>query len=731
MKKRLFRPLIFMTLIMSICFAFNLSANAKELVSGDFKFDVNGTKATLVSYTGKATEVTIPSKAGSATVTAIGLEAFWKNNTMVSVTIPSGVTSIGDAAFNECSALTEVVIPSKVTKIGEGAFWFCTSLKSVVIPKSVTEIGNNAFKGCNELTAYTVKGSYGETYIKSLDYVKLAYRYATSLKLSDSTATLSVGGTKALTATLSPTPLYNDGVTYKSANEKIAKVDANGKITATGAGTVKITATAKDGSKKSATCTVTVNPAKVKNFKAGKLTVSSAELLWDKVAGATGYKLYKYNESTKKWVCIMTASKLTYTDKTAKIGETAKYRVRAYTKLSDKTYYGSYTSTLTVKMPAPGTVTKLTAAASTTYAKFTWSKADTATGYRVYQYSPSKKTFVRKVSTTSLNATIKGLKAGTEYKFAVQAYYKDSKGNVTFAQQQQEIIVNTRPDAVKTLTLVKGSESFDRVSLSWTPVSGVTGYEISCVPAKGETVIKTVPGASSKQCVVDSLTFGTEYTIKIRAYVKRDSGTAYSYYSNAVKAQTIAMPATADEAFSSFLEAYNATKKYGGNAALYKYTDILNFSGENADKYQGVTSNAFKAQSDIYLFDKGLDKNGKGVSDYITPLAADLALTKDQLTAGSLSYKGNGSGYEISFTVPAENAGLIASLIDTAAIEGAVKDFSLTSCTYKNIKVTAKIQSGYISHMEISQDVDLSFKIGLRAYSFTQTVNTVYAFIEL
>ena len=335
------------------------------------------------------------------------------------------------------------------------------------------------------------------------------------------------------------------------------------------------------------------------------------------------------------------------------------------------------------------------------------------------------------MSTTSLKATIEGLKAGTEYKFAVQAYYKDSKGNVTFAKQQQEIIVNTRPDAVKTLTLVKGSESFDRVSLSWTTVSGVTGYEISCVPAKGETVIKTVPGASSKQCVIDSLTFGTEYTIKIRAYVKRDSGTAYSYYSNAVKAQTIAMPATEDEAFLSFVEAYNATKKYGGSAALYKYTDILNFSGEDADKYQGVTANAFKAQSDIHLFDKGLDKNGKAVGDFITPLAADLALTKDQLTADSLSYKGNGSGYEISFSVPAENAGLIASLIDTPAIENAVKDFSLTSCTYKNIKVTAKIQSGYISHMEISQDVEVSFKIGIRAYSFTQTVNTVYAFIEI
>ncbi|MBQ7296602.1 MAG: leucine-rich repeat protein [Clostridia bacterium] len=730
MKRRLFKPLIFISLLMSICFAFTLSASAKTVVSGDFKFDVSSSSATLLEYTGTAAEVKIPSKVSSVKVTAIGNEAFWQNKTMTAVTIPSGVTSIGDAAFNECTALKKVVIPSKVTKLGEGAFWYCTSLQSVVIPKSVTKIGNNAFKGCNALTAYTVKGSYGETYIKGLDYVKLAYRYATSLKLSETAVTLSVGSTKTLKATLSPSPLYNDGVTYKSANTKIATVDTSGNVTATGVGTVKITATAKDGSKKSATCTVTVNPAKVKNFKAGKLTVSSAQLLWDKVEGATGYKVYKYNASTKKWASLGTTTKLYFTDKTAKIGETVKYRVRAYTKTTAKTYYGSYTSTLTVKMPAPGTVTKLTAAASTNYVKLSWGKADTATGYRVYQYSPSKKAFVRKASTTALKATIKSLKVGTEYTFAVQAYYKDSKGNVTFAKKQETVVISTRPSAVSGLTFVKGSESFDKLTFSWTPVSGVTGYELQCVPEKGETVIKTVSGADTKQCVVDELTYGTAYTVKIRAFIKRDSGTAYSYNSSAVKAQTVAMPATADEAFLNFITALNATKNYKGDAALYKNTEISNFSGENADKYQSVTANAFKAQSDIIVFEKGLDKNGLAPTAYITPISGDCTLTKEQLTVESLTYKGNGSGYEISFSVPAENVALIAPTIDTAAIEKATENFSLNSCSYNSIRVTAKVQGGYISHMDISQDVSVGFKIGLRSYGFTQTVTTTYAFIE-
>ncbi len=734
MKKRILKSVIFMTLLLSVCFALSVSVSAKSVVSGDFKFDVKSSAATLIGYTGSDSVVEIPSEVSGAKVTAIGNEAFWQNKTMTEVKIPSAVTSIGDAAFNECTALTAIEIPSKVTSIGEGAFWYCTGLKTVVIPKSVTKIGENAFKGCAELTAYTVKGSEGERYIKALDYVKLAYRYAAEVKLSATSLSLSAGSVKTLTAELSPAPLYKDGVTYKSSDTRVADVDTSGNITAISAGKATITVTAKDGSKISAKCTVTVKPAKVKNLKAGELSAASAEIRWNKAEGATGYKVYKYNPSTKKYVSLGTTTKLTYTDKTAKIGESVKYKVRAYGKTASKTYYGSYSSVLTVTMPTPGTVKNLTAAASTSYAKLSWEKADTATGYRVYQYSPSKKKFVKKVSTTALKATVKKLKANTEYTFSLQAYYKDSKGKVTFADKQQTITISTRPAAVKKLSFLEGSEFFDRLSLKWTPVSGVSGYEITCTPEKGEPIIKTVLGGDTAEGVADGLSFGTEYTFKIRAFTERESGKTYSYYSDSVKASTIPMPATAEDAFSGFISALNETKKYAGNAALYKTTQITNFKGDNADKYTAVTDNAFKASSNIIIFEKGTDKKGNTPSAYIYPAAGDCVLTADKLLGNSLTYSANGSGYEISFTLPEDNdgttAGLIAPLFDTEAVKNALNNFSLTSVKYKAVRVTAKVQHGLISHMEISQDVEVSFKIGVRSYSFTETVNTLYAFTE-
>ncbi len=224
MKKGVLKSLTYVVFVFSIMCAFMLCANAKEVVSGDFKFEVSSTSATLKEYTGTKASVTIPSKVSGVSVKKIGAEAFWQNRTMTSVTIPSTVTVIEEAAFNECTALKKVVIPSKVKTIESGAFWYCTGLKKVVIPKSVTKIGENAFKGCNSLTAYVEKGSYAETYIKKLDYVKLGYRYASSMKLSSTSVSLAVGSEATLKATLSPSVLYNSAVSYKSSNTAIAKV---------------------------------------------------------------------------------------------------------------------------------------------------------------------------------------------------------------------------------------------------------------------------------------------------------------------------------------------------------------------------------------------------------------------------------------------------------------------------------------------------------------------------
>lgn len=77
----------------------------------------------------------------------------------------------------------------------------------------------------------------------------------TSVTLNKTNATLEIGQSVTLTATVNPNNATNKTVSWKSSNTSVATVN-NGVVTAVGAGSTTITASA-DG--KTVTCTITVN----------------------------------------------------------------------------------------------------------------------------------------------------------------------------------------------------------------------------------------------------------------------------------------------------------------------------------------------------------------------------------------------------------------------------------------------------------------------------------------
>ena len=89
---------------------------------------------------------------------------------------------------------------------------------------------------------------------------------ARELRMSQNALTLYTGGgsdsSANLTAVITPDDTTMTGISWKSSNEEVAKVDVNDNFTATvtavGNGTATITATTYDSARKSATCKVTV-----------------------------------------------------------------------------------------------------------------------------------------------------------------------------------------------------------------------------------------------------------------------------------------------------------------------------------------------------------------------------------------------------------------------------------------------------------------------------------------
>ena len=83
----------------------------------------------------------------------------------------------------------------------------------------------------------------------------------TKVKLNKTKSTMTIGKKQTLKATVTPKKASSKAVVWKSSNKKVATVTSKGVVKAKKAGTATITATAKDGSGKKASCKVTIKKA--------------------------------------------------------------------------------------------------------------------------------------------------------------------------------------------------------------------------------------------------------------------------------------------------------------------------------------------------------------------------------------------------------------------------------------------------------------------------------------
>lgn len=88
-----------------------------------------------------------------------------------------------------------------------------------------------------------------------------------SIFLSHSQATLRIGGSLQITATVFPDDATDRSLTWSSSHTDVAIVDANGLVTAIALGTTEITATSNDGSVISASCSITVEATPVESIQ--------------------------------------------------------------------------------------------------------------------------------------------------------------------------------------------------------------------------------------------------------------------------------------------------------------------------------------------------------------------------------------------------------------------------------------------------------------------------------
>lgn len=111
-------------------------ADAPEAERETFRFRIENGSATLIAYTGKETDVRIPSHTEGVPVTAIGDRAFENNLQIESVAIPDGVLTLGWFAFSGCIRLASVSLPESVRSISYGAFANCNAKLAITCTKA-------------------------------------------------------------------------------------------------------------------------------------------------------------------------------------------------------------------------------------------------------------------------------------------------------------------------------------------------------------------------------------------------------------------------------------------------------------------------------------------------------------------------------------------------------------------------------------------------------------------
>ncbi len=551
-------------------------------------------------------DITIPK-----TLVSSGVYAF-QDSGIKTVTLEEGMLKVPGFLFSGFATLESIVLPESITEIELSVFTDCINLQAITLPKNLNAIGENAFHNCNSLKKVVLPDNINEISYFSFDDVELWAMPNTiteasllreriphhvydvpipvdSIQLNTTDKTMISGTTYDLFATIAPSNATNKELIWTSSNTAVVTVSASGRVTARGNGTAIITATAKDGSKKAAKCTITVKtpvsavklnvtskamkPKDVYYLSAtvSPSTASNADLLWTsnntKVAtvSASGRVTARGNGtaiitatakdgSKKAAKCTITVKtpvsslKLNVRSKTLNRGNTYTLKASIYpSTASNKSITWSSSNTKVAKVDSKGKVTAVNGGSATITAKASNGlvyKCNVYVRYKITYYLNGGKNDGKNPSVYyNQNITLKN---PTRKGYSFVGWYSDSacrkkypkvttksKGDIKRYAKWAKISVGKA--STPSLTNLKGK----KMQVKLRKVAQASGYQITYTTDKRfkSNVKSTYTSALTK--TLTGLKTKKTYYVKVRAY-KYDSTKAKVYGSySSVKAISI------------------------------------------------------------------------------------------------------------------------------------------------------------------------------------------------
>ena len=344
-----------------------------------------------------------------------------------------------------------------------------------------------------------------------------------SVTLNQQTHQMYVGETLQLTADVLPQNASNPLLNWKTSNDSVAIVSNSGFVTATGAGTVTITAESKADASKKAECTIQIQELPIVKISiclnrdvhtldiGGKVQLTATITPKD-----ASYQSVEWKTSNASVASVSNSGLVT----------AKKAGVADITVISQ--YDSSQTAkcTITVRLDAP----KLTVKGSTGNIKVAWNKVSNAKKYDIYRKLSSSKTYSKVYTTTKTSYTDNKAKAGKKYDYKIVALHDTGSCDSSFSN------VVTVKIPVKAKVKVK-SNSAKKATITWGKVKDVSGYVIYRSTKKngGYKAIKTIKTAGTTKYTDKNLTSRKNYYYKVRAYKKTGKVKVFAKDSKPVK----------------------------------------------------------------------------------------------------------------------------------------------------------------------------------------------------
>lgn len=333
----------------------------------------------------------------------------------------------------------------------------------------------------------------------------------TSITFDKTSASLKIGESLSLKATVAPADASNNALTFTSSNPSVASVDNAGKVMALAKGTTTITATSMDGSNVTAQCSLTVE---ANTISVTSITLSKNTLVLAKGATETVTALALPENATN--------GAITWSSSNEKIAS-----VDANGKIVGKAYGSVNITATSAENPSILATCKVTVGYKITY-KLNKGKnhENNPSAYykqKVSLNSPTRKGYV-----------FKGWYTDSKFKTKISSIKKNSTKNYTLYAKWEKVKKPSAP-TLKSVTNTKNQKM--KIALK-SSVSNAKGYEITYATNKKFTKNKdtaTISKGSTLTKTISKLTKGKTYYVKVRAYTTDSAGNkVYGKYSNTI-----------------------------------------------------------------------------------------------------------------------------------------------------------------------------------------------------